>query len=357
MIYNTANRVALSSLLVICFLLISFLSGCSKASDDVMVFPGDEWTRPEESLAKKYEKKLKEAKAFSEELKSSSVMIVKNGVAIAEWGDTKRVSNLHSCRKSLLSALIGIAVERKQIDLAKTLQDLGIDDNEPSLTAEEKSATVHDLLKARSGIYHPALYETASMKARRPLRWSHAPGTFWYYNNWDFNTLGTIYEQCTGTGIFNAFEQEIARPLGMQDFTAANGSYVSGKDSIHPAYPFNMSGRDLARFALLYLNHGRWKDKQIIPAHWVDESVTPYSLTETGGYGYLWWTNTKPDGSADTLPGSYYAAGSGGQAAYVVPSMNLVVVHRVDTSVPGFIKVTGLNIRELVEKIVTALKR
>ena len=59
--------------------------------------------------------------------------------------------------------MIGIAVERKQIDLGKTLAELGIDDNEPSLSAEEKTATVRDLLEARSGIYHSALFETPSM--------------------------------------------------------------------------------------------------------------------------------------------------------------------------------------------------
>lgn len=72
------------------------------------------------------------------------------------------------------------------------MAELGIDDNEPRLTDEEKRATVHDLLKARSGVYHPALYETARMKEKRPPRHSHASGTFWYYNNWDFNVLGTI---------------------------------------------------------------------------------------------------------------------------------------------------------------------
>ena len=77
--------------------------------------------------------------------------------------------------------------------MSSTLAELGIDDNEPSLTDVEKRATVRDLLTARSGVYHPALYETPGMAAMRPLRGSHLPGTHWYYNNWDFNALGTIY--------------------------------------------------------------------------------------------------------------------------------------------------------------------
>jgi CubicO group peptidase (beta-lactamase class C family) len=85
-------------------------------------------------------------------------------------------------RKSLLNALVGIAVDRRQIDHDATLGALGIDDNAPSLSAMEKTATVRDLLEARSGVYHPALYEKRRMAELRPPRFSHPPGTFWYYN-------------------------------------------------------------------------------------------------------------------------------------------------------------------------------
>src|SRR5205807_954256 len=81
-----------------------------------------------------------------------------------------------------------------QIQLSKTLADLGIDDRSP-LTAVEKSATVSDLLKARSGVYHPALYETPGMATARPARGSYAPGVLGYYNNWDLNPVGTIFER------------------------------------------------------------------------------------------------------------------------------------------------------------------
>src|SRR6202008_3850881 len=119
------------------------------------------------------------------------------------------------------------------------------------LTAEEKGATVRDLLMARSGIYHAALYETAAMAAQRPRRFSHKPGSFWHYNNWDFNTLGTIYERAVRSPIFDGFEREIGRPIGMQDYRPADGESVTGPASVYPAYPFKMSARDLARFGLL----------------------------------------------------------------------------------------------------------
>jgi CubicO group peptidase (beta-lactamase class C family) len=237
---------------------------------------------------------------------------------------------LNSARKSLLSALIGIAVGQHRIALNDTLAKLGIDDSPPSLSAEEKQATVGDLLKARSGVYHAANYETPEMAEKRPSRGSHPPGTFWYYNNWDFNALGGIYERAVGAKIFDAFQRQIAQPLGMQDFDPRKCRYVRDSDSDFPAYVFHASARDLARFGLLYLHRGRWGDRQIIPAAWIDDSVKSYSKTEIGsGYGYLWWT-AMPDQALITMhlpAGGYFAQGNGGQFIIVIPSADLVVVH------------------------------
>ena len=177
---------------------------------------------------------MAQARAFSDQIRSSAVIIVHHGKVVAEWGDTTKRTELASVRKSLLSALIGIAVAQHQINLDSTLAELGIDDNPPALTEIEKTATVRELLQARSGIYHAALYETPAMAKMRPPRGSHAPGTFWYYNNWDFNVLGTIYEHATSSGIFEAFYRNIAKPIGMQDYRPQDGSYFRGDASIHP---------------------------------------------------------------------------------------------------------------------------
>lgn len=272
--------------------------------------------------------KLKVAKQHSTALKPTAVMIVQDGRVVASWGNTSHKVNVASVRKSLLSALYGIAVSEGRIDLSSSLADLGIDDNAPSLTASEKTATVRDLLMARSGIYHPAAYETGDIKRKRPQRGSHPPGSFWFYNNWDFNTLGTIYRHQTGEDIFQSFNRRIAKPLGMEDFSAKDGRYFSEKFSEHPAYPFNLSARDAARFGQLFLNGGRWGDEQVVPASWVKESTTPYSFAKRirQGYGYMWWTLP-----ADTWgPNAFYASGYGGQVIAVVSSKRLVVVQTVD---------------------------
>jgi CubicO group peptidase (beta-lactamase class C family) len=77
------------------------------------------------------------------------------------------------------------------------------------LTQEEKQARVIDLLRARSGVYHPALYESPGMSARKPKRSSHPPRSFWYYNNWDLNALGSIFEKATKSSIFQEFKEQI----------------------------------------------------------------------------------------------------------------------------------------------------
>jgi CubicO group peptidase (beta-lactamase class C family) len=272
--------------------------------------------------------KLESAKRYSTSLKPTAVMIVQDGKVITSWGDVSHEVNVASVRKSLLSALYGIAVSEGRIDLSSSLADLAIDDTAPSLTVTEKTATIRDLLMARSGVYHPAAYETRDIKRKRPARGSHAPGAFWFYNNWDFNALGTIYRQQTGEDIFQGFEKRIAMPLGMDDFSAQDGRYVTEKFSRHPAYPFNLSARDAARFGQLFLNGGRWGDRQVVPASWVKESTTAYSWTKRGrqGYGYMWWSLPSDIWGPDAA----YAAGYGGQIIAFLPSKRLVVVQTVD---------------------------
>jgi CubicO group peptidase (beta-lactamase class C family) len=179
------------------------------------------------------------------------------------------------------------------------------------------------------------------MKRNRPARGSHAPGTFWYYNNWDFNVLGTIFEKETGLKIGDAFYQRIAKPIGMQDFQPGDVYYLPGPISVHPAYHFEITARDLARFGLLYLRHGRWNNRQIVPGAWVDKSTHASEMlkvngVDVGGYEYLWWVeyggvHTFPEAS---LPSMFSARGAGGHYLLVIPSLDLVIVHRTNNDPP-----------------------
>ena len=299
-------------------------------------YPGREWFRldsPEQ--AGWSSEKLQQARKFAGTLDTAALMIVHNGVVVDEWGTTALPLNCHSIRKSLLSLVYGPHVAAGTISLDKKLAELGINDNEPSLTKAEQQATLGDLLKARSGVFHPALYETAAMAAKRPQRGAHPPGTFWYYNNWDFNAACTVFENLTGRSLFEEFERHLAGPLQMQDFVRTRHTrYVTGDDSVHPAYPFQLSARDLARVGLLALRTGKWQGRQVVSSDWIRESTQSYSDAATsGGYGYMWWVAV--DGihfPGVSLPaGTFSARGYRGHYLVVIPEWDLVVVHRVNT--------------------------
>ncbi len=292
-----------------------------------LIFPGETWLKyvnPEEAGFSL--EKLAKAKEFSEKIGSAAVLVIYDGVVLTSWGDVDRRYMCHSIRKSFMSALYGIYVDKGKINLDKNLADLGITEN-GRLTEKEKKARISFLLKARSGVYIPAAYETTRMKLRRPKKGSFAPGTYWYYNNWDFNVLGTIFEQETGEKIFEGFKDKIADPLQMEDYRIIDGYYHYEKEnSIYPAYPFKMSARDMARFGLLYLRKGKWGNQQIIPKHWIDESTRSYSKTYNSlwdGYGYLWWINSSN--------GIYAARGNGENTIEIVPTEKIVFVHRANT--------------------------
>lgn len=261
---------------------------------------------------------------------AASVMVVYDGAILLQYGKTTTRYMCHSVRKSLMSMLIGIHAGNGTLNTGATLDELGIDDLPPKLTEAEKRATVLDLLTARSGIHHPAAYETSNMKEKRPERGSHPPGTHWWYNNWDFNALLTIFEKQTGAKFFEAFQRDIALPIGMEDFRLRDGYYHrEPARSEHPAYPFQLSARDLARIGVLMANQGRWGDRQVIPQAWVEMSTRPSSAIKPwhgfDGYGYLWWIG---GAGRDEV---YSAQGVGGHSIDVMPNRKLVFVFRVDT--------------------------
>jgi CubicO group peptidase (beta-lactamase class C family) len=282
--------------------------------------------------------KLEQAKAFSDRIGSAAVMVLYDGRVLVSWGQVARKYKVHSIRKPFLGALFGIYAGRGKIDLDATLEQLGIDDIPPSLTPQERSATVRRLLESRSGVYHEAAAESEDMAASRPARGSHPPGTFFYYNNWDFNTLGTIFEQLTGTKIFEAFKAEIADPVGMEDFSLEDCAYAyEPAKSRHPAYNFRMSARDMARFGLLYLRKGNWNGRQVVPEKWVEESTRAYStVSEEMGVGYgLLWNVVRPGSPFSNLlfdgQGAFYHTGVGVHSLSVLPAQKLVYVYRYDT--------------------------
>ena len=275
--------------------------------------------------------KLKPVEELYEKNGASALFVVYSGNVLLSKGEITRRYDTHSMRKSLISALYGIYDASGKIDIHRTLKEIGIDDS-VRLTDQEQSATIQDLLKARSGIYIPAFGEVKSMSDSRPARGSHLPNTFFYYNNWDFNALGTIFQRVTALGLFEAFDESLAKPLEMEDFRPIDGRFWrdSTQQTIYPKYDIKMSARDLARFGTLYCTGGVWNHQQILTRDWISASFTSYSLTNDvapgGGYGYLWWLQVLDD----SIP-MYTARGWGGHVVAVVPGYKLVLVERHDT--------------------------
>lgn len=291
--------------------------------------------------------RLEELRGFLRASGSDSLLLVHDGRVFFEYGDIRKKLLLHSMRKPLLNALYGIYESRGVIELDSTLAGLGIDDIAPSLTEDEKTATLADVLKSRSGVYHPAAAESEGMAQSRPARGSHAPGTHYYYNNWDFNVAGSILQRAIGRRLYDAFDDEIAGPLGMLDYRNrivipemdggisdpdADGYYQYEPEySRYPAYHFRMSAHDLALFGQLYLNRGQWHGKQIVPADWIARSTQAYSEVQPEygiAYGMLW--DVLVSDRADEAP-SFYHTGVGIHMLGVYPKHKLVMVHRVDT--------------------------
>jgi CubicO group peptidase (beta-lactamase class C family) len=290
--------------------------------------PGEHWMRYADPAEAGFDpERLEAARVAWEALPSSTFLVVADGAVVAAWGDVERRFMCHSVRKSFLSALYGIYWDRGEIELNKTLADLGIDDTPDPLLASEQQARILDLLKARSGVFHPAAY--AGRTDSRP-RGSEGPGRYFAYNNWDFNTLATILEQETGARVFEAFDEHFGRPLGMQDWLISDGYYHYERDkSQYPAYPFRMSARDAARFGLLFAREGLWGDTRILSRHWVRRSTALYSIDDdTIGYGFMWWVYREPRFARH---GMYAASGVGKQLIAVLPEIDMVIVNRANT--------------------------
>ena len=306
------------------------------------VEPGQEWQRIADPAALGYSRTgLDSALAVAQGMKTSALLVTVGGRSLLEYGDLADTSYIASARKSILSMLYGRYVENGTIRLNETLAEVGIDDRS-ALLPLERTATVEHLLGARSGVYHPASNPGDAL-AMAPPRGSLKPGTYNLYSNWDFNALGTIFEVKTGRSIYDAFESDIARPIGMQDFhRSVHKRQGDSTRSIHPAYHFVLSTRDMARLGHLMLRNGRWGNQQVIPASWVRRSthtVTPpaemnppgiraQALAVGQGYSYLWWTRVRPD-TTDVFHGAYAAEGAFGQYILVVPKLDMVVAHKV----------------------------
>ena len=308
------------------------------------VYPGSTWEQIERPETAGYSSaRLNALRAFLESIDTTAMMVSVGGKSLFEYGNVAHLSYLASVRKSILAILYGKYVENGTIKLNKTLREIGLTDVDGLLPAEQEAAIEH-LITARSGIYHPAS-NSGDSTASAPPRGSQRPGTYYLYNNWDFNAAGAAFEKLTGKDIYDVLESDLAKPIAMQDFDRSR-QRKSGdaKRSQHMAYHMWISARDMARVGLLMLRGGRWEGRQVVSDEWVhriSSLVTPlnemnppnYRSLGTGnrwGYGYMWWVWDAPN-SPGPFQGAFTGMGAGGQYITVLPLLDMVVAHKTDT--------------------------
>ncbi|HET9269040.1 MAG TPA: serine hydrolase, partial [Vicinamibacterales bacterium] len=312
------------------------------AAGQAPVFPGAAWERVSDPTTVGYcQAGLDAASARATKLATTGAIAIVGGRVLWEYGDLQFVSYLASVRKSILAMQFGPYVKSGRIRLDKTIKELRITDLQGLMPAE-LDATILHLLSARSGVYHPASNAASSAGGdtvgEPPARGSVRPGTYFLYNNWDFNALGTIFEQETGDNIYDAFARDFAGPMQFQDFDrAAQRKSGNAQRSQHPAYHYFLSTRDMARIGYLMLREGQWAGREIVPRDWARRIVTPVTpVAEMNpdqyrrgpwGYGLLWWLWDGPFAKGD-FTGAYTGIGAVGQFITVLPARDLVIAHK-----------------------------
>ena len=244
-----------------------------------------------------------------------------------------QLANIKSASKSIISALVGIAVAKGAIKSV----DQPIADYFPELATDpepkKRAITIEDLLTMRSGLESTSGREYGAwVRSKNWVRYVLAqplidePGTRVEYSTGTSHLLSAILTKATKKSTWQFAQEELAKPLG---FTLAQwpqdpqGIYFGGNDML-------MTPRQMIRFGELYENDGRLGDRALIPRPWVEQTAVGRGRSRWGSdreYGLGWWIR-------DFGPHkSFYAWGYGGQFIFVIPSLDLVVVTTSRTDV------------------------
>src|SRR3984957_1169822 len=307
-------------------------------------WPGTEWKPVSPESEGFSAERLEALRSFLKTHQTDSMMVISRGHVVFEYGDTKLVSKVASVRKSMLSLLYAVEMQKGlKFNLDQTVEQLGLEDKTPFLESE-RHATLQQLMMARSGIYIRSGNDQQDKLS--PKRGSSYPGMRWFYNNWDFDAAGLAFEKIAHQDIFDALRDDLALPLRFQDFDRSRQRKNYVENSTHFEYATYLSTRDMARLGLLAISHGMWGKTLWAEPGFLDFSVYPSTnfagrnefkaegWTGRWGYGMLWWAWEAPQypGNVWTGPyqGAFSAMGANGQYITAFPAYNLLVVHKVN---------------------------
>lgn len=290
-----------------------------------------------------YEGEEKKISDFLERTHTTGFLVLKDDtVKFEEYyrGNTELSRTISwSVAKSIVSALFGIAVADGDI---KSVEE-SVTDYVPELKGSGYDGVrIKDVLQMSSGVQFDEDYGAFNSDINRmsrefafnrsllkfisSLKPEKKPGTYNHYVSMDTQVLGMIIKAATGKTITEYTETKLWKPLG----TESNATWLVDSEKMETVFGgFNSTLRDYGKFGRLYLKKGRWGNKQIIPEKWIHDSITPdaphlmpgenpYSGWVLG-YGYQWWIPENSDGE-------FMAIGIYGQAIYIYPRYNIVIV-------------------------------
>ncbi len=298
-----------------------------------------------------YDGKQKEIAAWLDETITTNFLVIQDDTIVYEKyfrGNTKdsRATSM-SVAKSYTSALVGICIAD---GLIQSVDDPITKYVEFLKGSGYEGVPIKHILQMSSGIKFSEKYDDAtsdiiqmvgaiaggtSIKDYAKSLVSEKPsGQSFNYASIDTNILGFLIEAVTHQSPAQFLEERIWGPLGMESDAHWN---LDNAGNVLTFMGLNVTARDYAKFGRLYLNHGNWNGKQILPAKWIADSVKPdkeylklpdyYWKGWDIGYQYQWWV---PAGS----DGEFTGIGIWGQYLYVDPAKKLIIVkNSVD---PGF---------------------
>ncbi len=267
------------------------------------------------------------------------VVVQKGKLLVDEYFEGFGPGDMHqlqSVSKSVFSILFGIAQDQGLMNLEDKLYDYYPDyRNKPNWTDQKGRIKLKHLLSMSSGYDCDDWMAPADKCLKEMLKspdWislilsepmAHEPGTHFAYSSSSMEPLGEILKNKSGLSVSDFAQKYLNDPLGIPYFHWSEGPHevvgISGGDKLRP--------RDMAKLGQLYLQNGRWKDKQIVSKRWVEDSTQPQVPNPKEGhryfeYGYLWWMEQMP--CQGKMVRVFYAAGKGGQFIFVVPELELV---------------------------------
>ena len=313
----------------------------SYAAASVSTYPAEEWliSTPEEQGMHSHRLVEMMEHVKTNNFSIDSILVVRNGYVVLDayfYPFSKGQKHIiHSCTKSIMSALIGIAIDKGYIQsVDQPITDFFPGKKFANMDDQKKSITLENLLMMASGLKcrDSYLYRWAGLWEMRSsndwaqyvldLPMSEAPGEKFEYCNGVSYLLSVIIQNTTGMKTLDFARKHLFGPLGIVDV-----GWATSPQGFDIGYgEMRLKPHDMAKFGWLFLNKGRWNDKQILPAAWVDVSTRGHiSATLFYQYGYQWWVDSA---------GYFMAVGYKGQRIFVVPEKKLVAVFTGDLTGP-----------------------